>query len=150
MIKFMVLTLFCLAGRMAMAQSLPADITTALKTDDTAAMVKFVTSDNLNTCYGQYSLLSQTIRYGAKKCFDYLIARGANVNVSCQGYVPPLMHAAKYGRLDMVKELVAKGADPNYTYNGDYEPAKGQNPLAYAEKYNQKDVADYLRSVKKN
>src|ERR1700744_814013 len=116
-IRILVLALVCMAGRTAIAQQLPAEVTAALKADDTAALVKFVTRDNLDTCYGQYSLLAQTIRSNAKKCFDYLVARGADVNISCQGYVPPLMHAAKYGRLEMVKVLVAKGADLKYTYN---------------------------------
>jgi len=60
-----------------------------------------------------------------------------------------LMHAAKYGHLDMVKVLVAKGADINYKYDGPTEAIKGHTPLTYAEKFKQTDIADYLRSLKK-
>ncbi len=133
--------------RAASAQELPPEVGAALKSDDTTALVSFVTKDNVNACYGNYSLLSQTVRENAKKCFDFMIAHGANVNLSCNSYVPPLMHAAKYGRLEMAKVLVAKGADIKYTYNGDYEPAKGMTPLSYAEKFQQKEVADFLKSL---
>ena len=74
---------------------------------------------------------------------------GADVNKSCNGYVPPLMHAAKYGSLDMVKALVTKGANVSYTYDGEYKDAQGMTPITYAEKFGHKDIADYLRSVKK-
>jgi ankyrin repeat protein len=131
------------------AQEIPADVVAAIKTDDAAKLGVFITKDNINDCYGNYSLLSQTVRFGAMKCFTLLIEKGADVNKSCNGYVPPLMHAAKYGRLEMVKVLVAKGADVNYTYDGDYTPAKGQTPITYAETNRHPDVVEYLKSVKK-
>ncbi len=119
--------------------------------DDAVMLASLTTKDNINNCYTegahQYSLLSQAVRYNAKKCFDLLIEKGEDVNKVCDGYIPPLMHAAQYGRLDMVKILVAKGADINYKYTGDYAPANGETPLTYAEKNNQQAVADYLRSL---
>lgn len=138
---------------LARAQEMPAAVTDALKADDAAKFAAAVGKDHVNDCYQEngwdYSLLSQTVRFNARKCFDWLIAGGADVNKSCNGYVPPLMHAAKYGQLEMVKVLVAKGADVNYTYHGDYQPAEGQSPITYAEQFKHTEIADYLRSVKK-
>lgn len=151
-IKFLTVILLLSIARLAVAQEMPEDVITALKSDDATKLASFVTKDNINNCYTegdwQYSLLAQTVRYNAKKCFDLLIEKGADVNRTCNGYVPPLMHAAKYGRLEMIKILVAKGADINYKYSGDYSFADGDTPLTYAEKNDQKEAADYLRSLK--
>ncbi len=153
-IKSLLVLIFFAASRMALAQEMPAAIVAALKTDDSVKLDILVAKDSLNNCYvdgnWQYTLLAQTIRFRAGKCFNLLMARGADVNKSCDGYVPPLMHAAKYGSLAMVKALVAKGADINYQYEGEYEPANGETPVTYAEKNNQPEIAGYLRSVKKN
>ena len=137
-----------LAQTQSVSPGVPTEVMAAIKNDDASALQQLITKDNVNTCYGDYSVLSQAVRYNAKKCFDQLIAEGADVNKSCNGYVPPLMHAAKYGHLDMVKILVSKGADINYKYSGTYQPADGETPLTYAEKNNQPAVADYLRSLK--
>lgn len=148
--KILIVLVLSLVGRIAFAQELPAEVITSLRADDAAKLSAFVTNENINNCYiegdWQYTLLAQTIRYNAKKCFDLLIEKGADVNKACEGYVPPLMHAAKYGHLDMVKILVAKGADVKYKYSGDYQDADGETPLSYAIKFNQTAVADYLRS----
>jgi len=150
-IKILFFLLLTLSVKQLFAQEMPTDIAAALKADDTVKVAAYITEDNINNCYTegnwQYSLLAQTVRYNAKKCFDLLIAKGADVNKACEGYVPPLMHAAKYGRLDMVKILVAKGANVHYKYSGAYTPANGETPLTYAEKNNQTAVADYLRSL---
>jgi ankyrin repeat protein len=133
-----ILTVLFLAAitRMAFAQEIPSAMKAALKTDDPVKLSTLISKDNINNCYTegdwQYSLLAQTIRANAKKCFELLILQGADVNKACEGYVPPLMHAAKYGRLEMVKVLVAKGANIHYQYDGDYEPANGETPLTYA------------------
>jgi len=145
-LKIFALFILITCSRPAFAQNTPADINAALKTDDAKALAELVDKDNVSDCFvigeWQYSLLSQTILLNAKHCFDYLIAQGADVNRSCDVYVPPLMHAVKYGRLDMVKILIAKGAKVDYVY-------QGQSPLSYAEAYQQTAVADYLRSLKK-
>jgi ankyrin repeat protein len=149
--RFFTLFALCAITRFASAQEMPAEMSAALKADDSVKMATLLTKDNLNNCYQegtwQYSILAQTVRYGKMKCFNLVIAMGADVNKACNGYVPPLMHAAKYGRLEMAKILVAKGADVNYTYSGDYTPAAGETPLTYAAKNNQPTVADYLRSL---
>jgi len=134
------------------AQEIPANIATALKNDDAATLTTLLTKDNINNCYGVYSLISQSIRDNAQKCFDLLIQKGADVNKTCNGYVPPLMHAAKYGRLEMVQTLIAKGAKADYKYDGDFKgengPQKGETAITYAEKYQHDDVVEYLQSLK--
>lgn len=141
----------CILSQTLFAQEMPAEMSAAIKADDSAKLATLITKEQVSACYQegswQYSPLSQTVRHNAVKCFNLLIAMGANVNKSCDGYVPPLMHAAKYGRLEMVKILVAKGADPHYKYSGAYSPADGETPLTYAEKNNQPAIADYLRSL---
>ncbi|WP_262707410.1 hypothetical protein [Mucilaginibacter gracilis] len=36
-----------------------------IRTDDAAALEKVLTKDSINTCYGNYSLLSQAVRTDA-------------------------------------------------------------------------------------
>lgn len=134
------------------AQQLPSpEILSALQTDDTAKLAIEVTKDNISNCYSGYSLLSFAVKVGSINCFNWLIKNGADVNKSCNGYVPPLMHAAEYGRLEMVKILVAKGADINYKYEGNLTSASGlskdETPVSYAIKRGHQDVADYLKSL---
>jgi|GEM_PF-1528507 len=131
----------------AKAQKMPSRIFAALSDDDSSYLSALLTTDNLNECYGNYSLLSEAVRGNAINCFNLLIEKGVDVNKSCNGYVIPLMHAAKYGRLDMVKVLVEHGADVNYKYNGDYPLAKGKTPVTYAEMFNHQDIANYLIGV---
>ena len=133
----------------AYAQTLPAPIHDAIKSDDSTKLSEVVDQGTVNECYDNYSLLSQAIRYNAANCFNYLLIIGADVNKVCNGYVPPIMHAAKYGRLEMIKQLVSKGADTNYMYDGPIPDIKGMTPLTYAEKFDQKEIVDYLRSLKK-
>lgn len=135
------------------AQALPEEIKTALMKDDTTSFNKLINKQTVNQCYHlepwDYSLLSLAIKTKAIKCFKVLIDMGANVNIICNGYVPPLMHASKYGTLEMVKLLVTKGADFNYRYDGLFEPAKGKIAIEYAEANHQDEIAYYLRSLKK-
>ena len=134
----------------ALAQDkLPDNIVNALRSDDSVGLSKLVNKENVNNCYGNYSLLSHAVRFNSAKCFNLLIGLGSDVNKSCNGYVPPLMHAAKYGRLEMAKVLVGKGADINYKYEGNFGPANGETPMTYAEKNNHPEIADYIRSLKK-
>jgi ankyrin repeat protein len=133
------------------AQEMPDNMLMALRTDDTTKLGSLITKENVNECYGNYSLLSNAIRANAQKCFNLIIAKGADVSKACNGYVPPLMHAAKYGHLEMVKILVAKGANVYYKYNGSDDftngPAPGETPLTYAEKYNRTDIVEYLKTL---
>jgi ankyrin repeat protein len=152
-IRILFLIIFSTLGALAYAQELPDQVVKALNTDDANALKLFVTKDNVNNCYGYYSMLSNAIRAGAKNCFDLIVATGADVNQTCSGYIPPLMHAAKYGHLDMVKALIEKGAKLDYKYNGTIKtqngPEQGDTPFTYAERYHHDDIAQYLKSVKK-
>jgi ankyrin repeat protein len=130
------------------AQAFPGELLIAIKMDDTTKLSEMITPANVNDCDGMYSILSQAVRVGAYKCTQYLTNHGANVNLVCDGYVPPLMHAAKYGRLEIAKWLVAKGADLHYTYHGPSASIEGMTPLTYAEKFKQTEVADFLRTAK--
>jgi ankyrin repeat protein len=149
--RLLLIVALCVASGSLFAQEMPAEMSAAIKADDSVKLATLLTNENVSACFQEgswmYSPLSQAVRHNAMKCFNLLIAKGANVNKACDGYVPPLMHAVKYGRLDMVRILVAKGADTHYKYSGDYTPADGQTPLTYAEKNNQSAVAAYLRSV---
>ena len=126
----------------------PPVVLEAISDDDSVKLATFVTKDNVNECYGKYSILSHAVRIGSMKCFDFLIGKGADVNKVCDGYVPPLMHAAKYGRLEMAKKLIARGADAHYKYNGQQEDLIGETPLSYAQKFQKDDMVLYLKSLK--
>lgn len=151
-LKFSILLMFLTSTKILIAQSQALEIA-AVKADDVKQLSSLVNDKNLNACFPEgdysYTLLAQAVRNNAQKCFDILISKGANVNTSCDGYVPPIMHAAKYGRLEMLKVLIAKGADKNYVYHGEYTPADGETPLTYAEKYKQTAIVDYLKSLQK-
>ncbi|MBB5438810.1 ankyrin repeat protein [Pedobacter sp. AK017] len=150
--KLLIIAIVIMVSGKAIAQEIPAEIVKALKTDDDVKLKSLVSKEHINDCFEEnglyYSLLSQTIRGHLLKSFKALIEIGADVNKSCNGYVPPLMHAAKYGSLEMVKILIVKGANVHYRYEGEYQPAQNQTPVTYAEKFNQKEIAEYLKSIK--
>lgn len=133
------------------SQELPGSIESAMQNDDSTALSRVVTSSNLDDCYASslwsYTLVSIAVRYNAANCLDLLLSYKADVNKVCDGYLPPLMFAAKYGRLDMAKKLVKAGADVSYVYHGEYKPADGLNALEYARKFEQSEVAEYLRGL---
>jgi ankyrin repeat protein len=143
--------IFCIGISVQVSAQTISDetIDSIMNSDDTVVLKKFITSNNVNNCQGNYSILSHAIRYGAKNCFDFLVKMGADVNLICNNYVPPIMHAVKYGRLDFLKVLIAKGANLNYKYSGDNPVIQDMTPLTYAEKYNQAEIVNYLRSIKK-
>jgi len=111
----------CAMAQLLFAQEMPAEMSAAIKADDSVKLATLITKENISTCYQegswQYSPLSQTVRHNAMKCFNLLIALGADVNKACGGYVP------------------------------EYTPADGETPLTYAQKNNQTAVADFLRTV---
>ncbi|MCC8423600.1 ankyrin repeat domain-containing protein [Mucilaginibacter sp. UR6-11] len=134
------------------AQQMPAEMVSAIEKDDTTQLGKLISKENVNQCYGYYSVLSQTVRANAVNCFNLVIGKGADVNLSCAGYVPPLMHAIKYGHLEMVKALVAKGANVHYRLENQIDlpgggPEKGETPLSYAVKFQRTEIEAYLRSI---
>jgi len=152
-VKLIIVLLLAVGVNTVKAQLTLPKLNNILTRDDATQLASVLNKGNIDTCFKEssgwsYCPLSETIRFRAIKCFNWLISHGADVNRSCDGYVPPLMHAAKYGTLDMVKTLIAKGADKNYQYSGNYLPADGQTPTTYAEKCGQNEIADYLNSLK--
>lgn len=149
--KMITVILFAMVTHLASAQEVPAEISTTLEQDDAPKLSTLITKDNINACYGNYSTLSEAIRRQANACFDLLVQRGADLNKSCNGYLPPLMHACKYGNLEMVKTLITKGAKKDYVYDGSLNltngPQKGDTPLIYAQRYNHDDIAAYLETL---
>ncbi len=144
--KHLFFTLLFVVTSLAVAQSVPDDIKSAIKGDNAVKFSKLVTDDNINVCYdtgnSNYTLLALTIKYEANECFKILVTKKANSEKACASKTP-LMYAVKYGQLSMVKALVKAGADYK-TENG-----RGQNATYYAKKYDQKEIYDYLKELKK-
>jgi len=152
-LKIFLFLLLLNPGYKCVAQELNNESVAAIMSEDnTDELTAVLTKDNINTCFDGYSFLSQAARYNAVNCAKILLEKGANVNLICNGYIPPLMHAAKYGHLEVAKLLVAKGADVKYAYKGPETsingPAKGETALSYAEKYHRQAIVDYLKSIK--
>lgn len=55
--------------------------------------------------------LGQAIIAGDFKIFSFLLDKGANINISDDNDISPLMTAAIAGKLEIVKLLIEKGAD---------------------------------------
>ena len=131
------------------AQSAPEPFDNIFQRDDTVQFGKLLSKENINQCFGNYSLLSHAVRYNAKRCISKLVKNGADVNKTCNGYIPPLMHAVKYSSLDVLEFLVKHGAKVDYLYIGDNGALSGHTPFTYAEKLGRQEIADYLRSILK-
>ena len=71
--------------------------------------------------------------------FSELLNQKADLNKICADK-SPLMYAVKYGNLNIVKQLVEAGADINLRNN------EGANAFYYAQKYQQKEIEEYLKS----
>ncbi|WP_178986170.1 ankyrin repeat domain-containing protein [Winogradskyella helgolandensis] len=131
---------------LSLAQSIPNDIKNALKSDDATAFSKLVTVENIKVCYeagnSNYSLLALSIKLKAEKCFETLLSKKADLEQACSSKTP-LMYAVKYGHLEMVKALVKAGADYKAENNS------GRTATDYAKKYEQKEIYDYLKELKK-
>ncbi|MFK7832915.1 MAG: ankyrin repeat domain-containing protein [Winogradskyella sp.] len=140
--KHLLFTILLAATSISSAQSVPDDFKYALKNDDAKAFSKALSADNMNSCYeagnSNYTLLALTIKFGAKDCFEALITKKADVEKACASKTP-LMYAVKYGNLDMVKALIKSGADYKF------ENSSGRTAMAYAKKYEQKEIYEYLK-----
>jgi thiol-disulfide isomerase/thioredoxin len=124
---------------------LPEAVLLRIMDDDVKALDPYLSKDKINECYHEgygYTLLSLSIKVGAKKCFDLLLSKGANVEKTCE-YKTPLMYAAKAKNMEMVKALIKAGANPNAVNS------ENENVMHYAKKYQFQEMIDYLNALKK-
>lgn len=125
------------------SQEIPSKIKLALKNDNSRALKKELTKENINKCYetgnSSYSLLILSIKTNSKECFNLLIKKKANLNKDCSGKTP-LIYTAQNGRIEMAKRLIKKGADSKIKY-------KGRTALMYAKKYKEIALIEYLERL---
>ncbi|XP_038256481.1 ankyrin repeat domain-containing protein 53 [Dermochelys coriacea] len=75
------------------------------------------------------------------ECLQYLIGKGADINVQNQGGMSPLHKAASEGRLDCIIELVEAGADVHA------KDAEGQQPIDLCRIWAHRSCARYLNDA---
>jgi ankyrin repeat protein len=129
------------------AQQLSNPMKNALKADDPKSLLLAVKEQGhkIDDCFEiesvQYSLLALAIKMEKPVIFKALLDQKVRLNQICSDK-SPLMFAAKYGKLAMVKALVEAGAAVKLT------SAENKSALDYAIKYQQKEVENYLGSLK--
>ncbi|MCY1661154.1 ankyrin repeat domain-containing protein [Chryseobacterium sp. SL1] len=142
--KIILITSF-LVSSLAFSQSITDKMKQAFETDNPTALVEELKSQklNINDCFElkekPYSLFAISIKMDKQKVFSELINQKADLNKICEDK-SPLMYAVKYGKLIMVKQLVEAGADVNV------RNSEGANAFYYAQKYQQKEIEEYLKS----
>ncbi|WP_438965089.1 ankyrin repeat domain-containing protein [Flavobacterium sp.] len=146
--KHFFLTFFLITLFNGFSQTINENLKTSIETENIDALTKELQNLNysLDECFQlkekPYSLFSIAIKLEKYKLFDYLIERKANINKICEDK-SPLMYAVKYGNIIFVKKLVEAGVDI-FLVNGE-----GRTAIDYAKKYEQKEILEYLQSIKK-
>lgn len=142
--KIFLITSF-LVSSLAFSQKITDKMKSAFETDSPVALVEELKSQklNINDCFElkekPYSLFAIAIKMDKQKVFSELINQKADLNKICEDK-SPLMYAVKYGKISMVKQLVEAGADINV------RNSEGANAFYYAQKYQQKEIEEYLKS----
>jgi len=90
--------------------------------------------------HGQTALFQSIGKYDPE-AFEWLLAKGANVNARDRWKRTPLHTAVMEGRADMVERLIRDGAGVNAK---DY---KGRTPLYFARIYNREEILGVLRKA---
>lgn len=93
--------------------------------------------------YKGITALGLTVEHGHRNLVQYLILRGANVNLFNNG-ISALHIAAEKGRIDIAEDLIAAGASINI------EMPTGETPLIQAAFFGQTQMVSYLLSVGAN
>lgn len=145
--KTIITFLLLFVSSFAFAQQLNDKMKDAFKTDNATVLLAEIKAQKANAgdCFDvegvSYSLLSISIKMQRPQIFNALIAAKADVNKICNDK-SPLMYAAKYGQLDFAKALVKAGADVALANK------EGQTAMAYATKYDKKEVQAFLSTIK--
>ena len=145
MYKYIITILICaFFSNLVKAQQQSDDVRAILQKDDVEKLSQLLRITSIDSCYqNMYTMLSMSIQSKAPKCFDLLMKKNADPNISCD-YKAPVFLVCKYGDLNMLKKLEKKGANlipPKY--EGKY------TLLEYAQKYNNQPIINYLKSLKK-
>jgi ankyrin repeat protein len=141
--KSIALCLFLFTIVYTQAQEITKDTYLAFKNDNVSALKSQLDMTQLNECYAvkdsSYALLALAIKMNATNSLSHLLSQeGIDVNKACSGKTP-LMYTAKYGKLEMLKMLLNAGANRKLQN-------EGQDVLAYAKKYKQQKIVNYLMS----
>ena len=142
--KIFLITSFVVSS-LALSQSVTDKMKNAFETDNPVSLIEEIKVQklNINDCFElkekTYSLFAIVIKMDRQKVFSELINQKADLNQICEDK-SPLMYAVKYGKINMVKQLVEAGADINV------RNSEGANAFHYAQKYQQKEIEEYLKS----
>ena len=143
--KKILIAITLLASTFIFSQKITDKMKSALETDNPVLLIEEIKSKklNINDCFElkekTYSLFAIAIKLDKQKVFSELVNQKADLNKICEDK-SPLMYAVKYGNLNMVKQLVEAGADINL------RNCEGANAFYYAQKYQQKEIEEYLKS----
>jgi len=85
------------------------------------------------------SLLHNAIRYGNMEAFNYLLKKGANIDLADAVGWTPLMESIIDSRPEFGKILVARGANQTLTNQ------RGASAKMLAQKFGQKEFLTFLR-----
>lgn len=142
--KIFLITSFVVSS-LALSQSVTDKMKNAFETDNPVSLIEEIKAQklNINNCFElkekTYSLFAIAIKMDKQKVFSELINQKADLNKICEDK-SPLMYAVKYGKINMVKQLIEAGADINV------RNSEGANAFHYAQKYQQKEIEEYLKS----
>jgi ankyrin repeat protein len=122
-----------------------------IKEGDTKKIDKLIAKNGINAYYGDDTLLIYAIEANDKKTVEYLIKKGADINLISQVYggtkirgqgvllnLTPLLIATEKGNKEISELLIKNGADVNA------KNAWGETPLSLAKKRGYKEIVALL------
>ncbi|MCK4465695.1 MAG: ankyrin repeat domain-containing protein, partial [Bacteroidales bacterium] len=174
--RFLPFLLFLwLNGFSLLANKDSSSLFTAIDSGDLGIVKEFFLNNDINGYYGEKNLtpLTYAIQQNQYTIVKLLVKMGADVNQLCQDKTP-LIHSVQTNKIKLTKYLIKKGADINglsergnnaliyAAYEGiinmstflvrkgidyNYQNNSGYTALDHANKFNNIEVARYLRSV---